>query len=97
MAEMKLGVEHDWRSDWERPDVAPQDAFAVELERFIRAMLRRDPYPCDATRALDWLGEVEAIYQSAARHGEPITHSDFLHYPDKVPPEWQPERLEGIL
>jgi predicted dehydrogenase len=91
------GVEHDWRSYWERPEVPEQDAFAVELERFIRSFLLREPYPYDATRALDWLGEVEAIYQSAAAGGQPVSHQQFLHYPDRVPPDWTAERLEGHL
>jgi len=54
-------------------------------------------YPYDATRALDWLGEVEALYQSAASGGVPIPHDQFLHYPDKVSPDWQPERLQAVL
>lgn len=43
------------------------------------------------------MGEVEAIYQSAAAHGAPISHEQFLHYPDAVPADWQPERLQGLL
>jgi len=87
----------DWRSHWEYPELAPRGAFAIELERFIRCMLLREPYPYDATRALDWLGEVEAIYHSAAHHGLPISHNEFLHYPDKVPDDWKPERLQSLL
>jgi predicted dehydrogenase len=86
-----------WREFWEYAELEPRNAFAVELERFIRCMLLREPYPYDATRALDWLGEVEAIYQSAARDGAPITHDAFLHYPDQPEPDWQPERLQGRL
>jgi len=91
------GREIDWRSYWERPALAARNAFAVELERFIRCLIQREPYPYDATRALDWLGEVEAIYQSAARGGAPIPHDQFLHYPDKVAPGWTPERLQDLL
>ena len=43
------------------------------------------------------LGEVEAIYQSAAQNGAPIAHDAFLHYPDQPEPDWQPERLQGRL
>jgi len=87
----------DWRSFWDYPEVAVRNAFAAELERFIRCLMLREPYPYDATRALDWLGEVEAIYESAAQGGAPISHNAFLHYPDKVPPDWTPERLQGHL
>ena len=47
--------------------------------------------------ALDWLGEVEAIYQSAANHGAPVGHGEFLHYPDAMPPDWEPQRLLALL
>ena len=44
---------------------------------------------------MEWLGEVEAIYESAAQDGAPISHDRFLHYPDRVPAGWTPERLQG--
>jgi hypothetical protein len=91
------GRQIDWRRYWEHPKLVERNAFAVELERFIRCLVQREPYPHDATRALDWLGEVEAIYESAAHNGAPIPHDTFLHYPDKVPPDWRPERLQGRL
>lgn len=91
------GRQVDWRSHWQYPDLQPRNAFAVELERFIRCLVQREAYPYDAAHALDWLGEVEAIYQSAAAQGTPIPHNQFLHYPDAVPPDWRPERLQRLL
>jgi len=91
------GKKIDWRDCWEVPDVRARNPFAVELERFIRSLVLREPYPYDATTALDWLGEVEAIYESAAENGKPISHERFLHYPDRLPDDWQPERLQTLL
>ena len=91
------GRQVDWRSHWEYPTLEERNPFAIELERFLRCLVQREAYPYDATRALDWLGEVEAIYQSAAAHGAPIPHERFLHYPDQVAADWQPERLQGLL
>ena len=86
-----------WRDHWEVAQLTPLDAFAAELARFIRCLILREPYAHDATVALDWLGEVEAIYQSAAAGGAPFSHETFLHYPDRVPDGWQPERLQNTL
>ena|GEM_PF-712658 len=91
------GRQADWRAHWEYLKTEDCNAFAVELASFIRCLVQGEHYPYDATRALDWLGEVEAIYQSAARHGTPISRDQFLRYPDHVPPGWRPERLEGLL
>lgn len=91
------GRQVDWRSHWEYPSLDEGNPFAIELARFLRCLVLREAYPYDATRALDWLGEVEAIYASAAAHGAPIPHERFLHYPDPVPPGWQPERLQTLL
>ena len=87
----------DWRYYWEYVEAGDGNPFAVELERFIRCLVQREPYPHDAARALDWLGEVEAIYESAARDGTPITHDRFLHYPDRVPADWVPQRLQSRI
>lgn len=86
-----------WRDFWQYPEIEKRNPFAVELERFIKCLVRREPYPYDATVALDWLGEVEAIYSSAARGGEPVSHAEFLHYPDTVADDWAPQRLQGLL
>ncbi len=84
----------DWRSYWEHPELEKRDPFAIELARFIRCLILREHYPHDAARAVEWLGEVEAIYESAAQDGAPISHDRFLHYPDRVPAGWTPERLQ---
>jgi hypothetical protein len=96
-ADALKGRKIQWRDHWQYVELTPRNPFAVELARFIRCLLLREPYPYNATVALDWLGEVEAIYSSAARHGEPISHDRFLHYPDRVGEGWQPERLQRIL
>lgn len=86
-----------WRDFWAYPEIERVNPFGVELERFIRCLVLREPYPYSATIALDWLGEVEAIYDSAARNGQPIEHDHFRHYPDPVPEGWQPERLQSLF
>ncbi len=85
----------DWWTHWDNVEVEERNPFAVELARFIRCLVGREPYPHDATRAVDWLGEVEAIYESATNDGQPIAHDRFLHYPDRVPEGWTPERLQS--
>lgn len=96
-ADALKGRKIQWRDHWEHIELTPRNPFAVELARFIRCLVLGEPYPYNATVALDWLGEVEAIYQSAARHGEPVSHDRFLHYPDRVGEGWQPERLQRLL
>jgi len=96
-ADILKGRKIQWRDHWEYLELAPRNPFAIELARFIRCQVLREPYPYNATVALDWLGEVEAIYQSAARHGEPVSHDRFLHYPDRVSEDWLPERLQQLL
>lgn len=88
------GKEIAWRDYWEYPELDKRNPFAVELERFIRCFVLREPYPYTATVALDWLGEVEAIYESASLDGMPCGHDQFLHYPDRVPAGWEAERLQ---
>ncbi len=94
--ESLAGKKIAWRDYWEYPEFESRNPFAVELERFIRCLVLREPYPYSATVALDWLGEVEAIYESAAAHGAPCTHDRFLHYPDRAPADWTPERLQVL-
>jgi predicted dehydrogenase len=91
------GRKIQWRDHWEYLELTPQNPFVVELARFVRCLVLHETYPYNATIALDWLGEVEAIYQSAAKHGKPISHNSFLHYPDRVAENWQPERLQRLL
>lgn len=95
--ESLAGKEIAWRDYWDYPELEPRNPFAVELERFSRCLIQREPYPNNATAALDWLGEVEAIYESAAADGTPCRHERFLHYPDRVPADWRPERLQAAL
>lgn len=96
-ADALKGRKIEWRDHWQYLDLKPQNPFAIELARFMRCLVLREPYPYNATVALDWLGEVEAIYESAARHGAPVSHEHFLHYPDRVPAGWQPQRLQQLL
>lgn len=84
-----------WRDYWEYPELKQRNPFAAELERFIRCLVLREPYPHNAALALDWLGEVEAIYESAVADGQPCSHRKFLHYPDRPPEGWRPERLQA--
>jgi predicted dehydrogenase len=85
----------EWQRYWEYCEVEKRNPFAVEFARFIRCLVLREPSPHDAARAVDWLGEVEAIYESAAQDGAPVSHDRFLHYPDHVPADWSPQRLQG--
>lgn len=96
-ADALKGRKIQWRDHWEYLELTPQNPFAVELARFIRCLVLHETYPYNATVALDWLGEVEAIYQSAAANGKPISHDSFLHYPDRVGDNWRPERLQQLL
>ena len=96
-ADSLAGKPIDWRGHWEYLPLEERTAHGVELERFIRCLMLREPYPHDTAAALDWLGEVEAIYQSAANDGAPVSHDQFLHYPDAVPADWEPERLQARM
>jgi hypothetical protein len=49
----------------------------------------------NAVAALNILGEVEGLYDSAARDGERVPAAEFLRYPARVPSRWKPERLQG--
>lgn len=84
-----------WRDYWQPVGVDMVNPFAVELEKFIRSWVERKPYTLNATAALDILGEVEGLYQSAAADGKVIHAPDLLRYPAKVKPGWRPERLQS--
>lgn len=86
-----------WRDYWQYLDLSYQDPFAVELADYIETIFTGKPYWKNAIHALDILGQVEALYQSAADNGRPIHRNQFLRYPNRVPPQWQPERLQGKL
>ncbi len=91
------GEKVEWRNYWQYLDLAPRDPFAVELADFLRCLLTGCKYRRDAIHALNVLGEVEALYESAARDGVPIERKDILYYPKPAPANWQPERLQGKL
>ncbi len=91
------GEKVEWRNYWQYLDLAPRDPFAVELADFLRCLLTGCKYRRDAIHALNVLGEVEALYQSAAQDGVPIERKDILYYPKPAPANWQPERLQGKL
>jgi predicted dehydrogenase len=86
-----------WRDYWQSFDLPYHDPFAYELVNFFKCMVTGVPYPRDAVRALNILGQVEALYQSAAHDGKVVEKKDFLLYPAAAPPSWQPERLQGKL
>ena len=86
-----------WRDYWQYLEVPERDPFAVELGDFLTDYLTGKKYPKDAIRALNVLGEVEALYESAAENGKPVERDQFLRYPKTVPENWHPERLSGKL
>lgn len=83
----------EWRDYWQYIDLKHRDPFAIEFADFLTHFLTGKTYPKNAVTALDVLGEVEALYQSAAQHGTPVQRDSFLRYPARVPQGWQPERL----
>jgi len=86
-----------WRDYWQYIDLSQHDPFARELADYIETIFTGKPYWKNAIHALNILGQVEALYQSAADNGRPIYRDQFLRYPNRVPPQWQPERLQGTL
>ncbi len=93
------GEKIQWRDHWQYVDLSYEDPFAFELAEYLQCVIEKQKYPKDAVAALDILGQVEALYESAARNGRIFESADFLAYPDKVPDGWTPERLQhnGIL
>ncbi len=89
------GEKTEWRDYWEYLDVPYQDPFAWELADFLESVIKKEKYPKDAIHALNVLGEVEALYQSAASDGATIERNDIFYYPKSVPAGWQPERLQN--
>ena len=87
----------EWRDHWQYLDLVHQDPFAVELADFMLHYIKGEKYWKDAVHALNVLGEVEALYNSAAQNGLPIDKEKFFKYPQSVPNDWQPERLQGKL
>jgi predicted dehydrogenase len=88
------GKKTPWRDYWQYVDLEKRNPFAVELERFISSFIQGTVYHYNAIHALNIMGEVEALYDSAAGEGRPVRNADFYRYP-KCPDEyWQPERLQ---
>jgi predicted dehydrogenase len=84
-----------WRDYWQVVPAEPVNAFAVELEKFMQAWVTGQPYGLDTIAALNILGEVEGLYQSAAADGQVVHARDLLAYPARTPAGWVPERLQG--
>lgn len=89
------GEKTEWRDHWEYLDVPYKDPFALELADYLVCVIENKKYPKDAIQALNVLGEVEALYESAANNGAVVERNDFFHYPKSVPHGWTPERLQN--
>jgi predicted dehydrogenase len=92
-----VGEKIEWRNYWQYLDLTYRDPFALELSEYLLTVLTGEPYRKNAIQALNILGEVEALYDSAAQSGVTIDHHLFWRYPKTTPPNWQPERLQGKL
>jgi len=86
-----------WRDYWQYVDLKHHDPFARELADYLRTLFTGERYWKDAIHALDILGQVEALYESAGNSGTPVHRDYFLRYPHRVPADWNPERLQGKL
>ncbi|MBN2410549.1 Gfo/Idh/MocA family oxidoreductase [candidate division KSB1 bacterium] len=89
------GQKIEWRDHWQYFDLKYHDPFAYELSEFLNCVVNKEKYSKDAIQALNILGEVEALYESAAHHGAPVENTDFFKYPKPVPDGWKPERLQN--
>ncbi len=91
------GEKIEWRDYWQYLDLSYRDPFALELSEYLLTIFTGTRYAKDAVHALNILGEVEALYDSAAAQGAVIAREQFWQYPKTTPPDWQPERLQGKL
>ncbi len=91
------GEKIEWRNYWQYLDLSYRDPFALELSEYLVTVFTGEPYRKNAVQALNILGEVEALYDSAAADGQVMPAEQFWHYPKATPPNWQPERLQGKL
>jgi hypothetical protein len=91
------GEKIEWRDHWSYLDLSYRDPFALELSEYLVTVFTGEPYRKNAIQALNILGEVEALYESAAAGGVSIGSEQFWHYPKATPSQWQPERLQGKL
>jgi len=92
-----VGEKTEWRDYWQTIDLTYRDPFALELSEYLQTIFTGEIYAKNAIPALNILGEVEALYESAANEGAVIPSEQFLRYPKEVPKGWQPERLQGKL
>lgn len=83
-----------WRDYWQYVDLAKRNPFAVELEKFINSFVTGSTYHYNAIHALNIMGEVEALYESAAQEGAVVPNTRFWRYPQVPATGWQPERLQ---
>lgn len=91
------GEKIEWRDYWQYMDLSYRDPFALELSEYLVTIFTGKRYAKDAVHALNILGEVEALYESAATNGSVISREQFWQYPRMTPPDWKPERLQGKL
>jgi predicted dehydrogenase len=91
------GEKIEWRNYWQYLDLSYRDPFALELSEYLVTVFTGETYRKNAVPALNILGEVEALYASAAAKGAVIPRDQFWHYPKATPRDWQPERLQGKL
>jgi len=89
------GQKIEWRDHWQYFDLKYHDPFAYELSEFLNCVITGEKYHKDAIQALNILGEVEALYESAAGNGVPVEQKNFFKYPEPVPAGWKPERLQN--
>ena len=88
------GQKIEWRDHWQYFDLQYHDPFAYELAEYLSCVVNKEKYEKDAIQALNILGEVEALYESAATNGAPVESKDFFKFPKPVPDGWIPERLQ---
>ena len=86
-----------WRDYWQYVELKHRDPFAQELADYLKSIFTGEKYWKNAIHALDILGQVEALYESAADAGKPVHRDNFFRYPHPVPTNWKPERLKGKL
>lgn len=87
----------EWRDYWQYLDLTHQDPFAAEMADYVMSIFTGEKYWKDAIHALNVLGEVEALYESAGNNSVTIGKDRFFKYPKSVPANWRPERLQGKL
>ncbi|HPG38423.1 MAG TPA: hypothetical protein PLP19_02535 [bacterium] len=90
-----VGGKIEWRDHWQYFDLPYHDPFARELVEFLHCVVKREKYQRNAIQAVNILGQVEALYTSAANNGATIESKNFYTWPKPVPAGWVPERLQN--